>query len=362
MNFYCSTQYFEANSRICQSPVCWAEIGDVQLTSPEIIYETTEKIVQIKSKIQVVCDPQKSYADVRRKPLEFQVENKVMLKVSPWKEDPFWQTGEVEPEKCLSDESLMIPLDEIHIDDKLHFVEEPMEIMDQEVKQSHIPIIKKMAPKKNNMSAAAIEELINQCVANALEDYETNRNSGNRNDNGNRSHDSGGGGGRTPHTAHVKYLHCTLLAVGTYTWWNSYVRTLEIELWNLVVKGTDVESYTQRFQELILLCSRMASRDGDQNKKARAYAARPCTVKCGNCKKVGHMTKDCRNHAAAHNQRSLTCFECGNQGHYKSDCPELKNQNRGNQAGSSGARGRVCALGGGETEKDPNNIEDDIDT
>ncbi|GJV33452.1 reverse transcriptase domain-containing protein [Tanacetum coccineum] len=67
------------------------------------------------------------------------------------------------------------------------------------------------------------------------------------------------------------------------------------------------------------------------------------------------------NHAAAHNQRSLTCFECGNQGHYKSDCPELKNQNQGNQAGSSGARGRVCALGGGETEKDPNNIEDDID-
>ncbi|GJT08482.1 reverse transcriptase domain-containing protein [Tanacetum coccineum] len=57
----------------------------------------------------------------------------------------FWQTGEVEPEKCLSDESLVIPLDEIHIDDKLHFVEEPVEIMDREVKrlkQSRIPIIK----------------------------------------------------------------------------------------------------------------------------------------------------------------------------------------------------------------------------
>ncbi|GJU53107.1 hypothetical protein Tco_1226821 [Tanacetum coccineum] len=128
--------------RICQSPVCWAEIRDVQLTSPKIIYETTEKIVQIKSKNQAACGRQKSYADVRRKPLEFQVENKVMLKVSPWKEDPFWQTGEVEPEKCLSDESLVIPLDEIHIDDKLHFVEEPVEIMDREVKQSHIPIIK----------------------------------------------------------------------------------------------------------------------------------------------------------------------------------------------------------------------------
>ncbi|GJZ53207.1 reverse transcriptase domain-containing protein [Tanacetum coccineum] len=47
----------------------------------------------------------------------------------------------------------------------------------------------------------------------------------------------------------------------------------------------------------------------------------PCTVKCGNCKKVGHMTRDCRNLAAARNQRTLTCYECGNQGHYRSDCP-----------------------------------------
>nr|GFC98388.1 putative reverse transcriptase domain-containing protein [Tanacetum cinerariifolium] len=58
---------------------------------------------------------------------------------------PFWQTGEAKPEKCLSNESLVISLDEIQIDDKLHFVEEPVEIMDQEVKrlkQSRIPIIK----------------------------------------------------------------------------------------------------------------------------------------------------------------------------------------------------------------------------
>nr|GEZ57304.1 putative reverse transcriptase domain-containing protein [Tanacetum cinerariifolium] len=69
----------------CRSPVCWAEVRDVQLTGPEIIHETTEKIVQIKSKIQAAHDRQKSYADVRRKPLEFQVEDRVMLKVSPWK-------------------------------------------------------------------------------------------------------------------------------------------------------------------------------------------------------------------------------------------------------------------------------------
>ncbi|GKB71587.1 putative reverse transcriptase domain-containing protein [Tanacetum coccineum] len=62
-----------------------AEVGDNQLTGPEIIYKTTEKIVQIKSRIQAVRDRQKSYADVRRKPLKFQVGDKVMLKVSLWK-------------------------------------------------------------------------------------------------------------------------------------------------------------------------------------------------------------------------------------------------------------------------------------
>ncbi|GJU98917.1 putative reverse transcriptase domain-containing protein [Tanacetum coccineum] len=71
--------------RKCRSPICWAEVGDRQLTSPKIIHKTTEKIVQIKSRIQAVRDRQKSYADVRRKPLEFQTGDNVMLKVSPWK-------------------------------------------------------------------------------------------------------------------------------------------------------------------------------------------------------------------------------------------------------------------------------------
>ncbi|GJW24201.1 putative reverse transcriptase domain-containing protein [Tanacetum coccineum] len=58
---------------------------DAQLTSPEIIHETTEKIIQIKKRIQAVRDRQKSYADRRRKPLQFEAGDKVMLKVSPWK-------------------------------------------------------------------------------------------------------------------------------------------------------------------------------------------------------------------------------------------------------------------------------------
>ncbi|GKD48589.1 putative reverse transcriptase domain-containing protein [Tanacetum coccineum] len=175
---------FEAlYGRKCRSPVCWAEVRDSQLTGPEIIHETTEKIVQIKSRIQAARDRQKSYADKRRKPLEFQVGDKVMLKVSPWKGViRFGKRGKLNPryigpfkilakvgtvayrlelpehlsrvhstfhvsnlKKCLSDETFVIPLDEIHIDDKLYFIEEPVEIMDREVKrlkQSRIPIVK----------------------------------------------------------------------------------------------------------------------------------------------------------------------------------------------------------------------------
>ncbi|GJQ95469.1 reverse transcriptase domain-containing protein [Tanacetum coccineum] len=65
--------------------------------------------------------------------------------------------------------------------------------------------------------------------------------------------------------------------------------------------------------------------------------------------------------AAAEYQRTLTCYECGGLGHYKRDCPELKNQNHGNQAGSMEARGVVHAFGGGETKQDLNNIEDEIE-
>nr|GEV19006.1 hypothetical protein [Tanacetum cinerariifolium] len=77
---------FEAlYGRKCRSPVCWAEVGDSQLAGPEIVHETTEKIIQIKHRIQAGRDRQKSYADKSSKPLEFHVGDKVMLKVSPWK-------------------------------------------------------------------------------------------------------------------------------------------------------------------------------------------------------------------------------------------------------------------------------------
>ncbi|GJY54468.1 putative reverse transcriptase domain-containing protein, partial [Tanacetum coccineum] len=155
---------FEAlYGRKCRSPICWAEVGDAQLTGPEIVHETTKKVIQIKKRIQATRDRQKSYADRRRKPLEFEVGDKVMLKVSPWKGVlRFGKRGKLNPRyigpfKILArkypvDEPLAIPLDEIQIDDKLNFIEEPIKIMDREVKrlkQSHIPIMKENAVKSS---------------------------------------------------------------------------------------------------------------------------------------------------------------------------------------------------------------------
>ncbi|GJR10039.1 putative reverse transcriptase domain-containing protein [Tanacetum coccineum] len=167
----------------CRSPVCWVEVGQVQLTGSEIVQETTEKVIQIKQIMQAARDRQKSYADLKRKPMEFRVGDRVMLKVPPWKGVVrFGKRGKLYPryvgpfkvlekvgsfayklelpqelsrihntfhvsnlKKCYSDEPLVVPLEGLHVDDKLYFMEEPVEIMDREVKrlkQSGIPIVK----------------------------------------------------------------------------------------------------------------------------------------------------------------------------------------------------------------------------
>ncbi|GKE49916.1 putative reverse transcriptase domain-containing protein, partial [Tanacetum coccineum] len=143
--------------RKCRSPICRAEVGDAELTGPEIVHETTEKIIQIKKRIQAARDRQKSYADRRRKPLEFEVGDKVMLKVSPWKGViRFGKWGKLNPRyigpfKILDRVGtlayrLELPeqLSRVHstfhvsnlkkcfVDDKLHFIEEPVEIIDRE--------------------------------------------------------------------------------------------------------------------------------------------------------------------------------------------------------------------------------------
>nr|GEX64065.1 hypothetical protein [Tanacetum cinerariifolium] len=91
----------------------WAEIREGSLLRPELVLETTDKVVLIKEKLKAARDHQKSYADKRRQPLEFEVGDR----------------------KCLADATLHVPLDEIKVDKTLHFVKEPVEIMDQEIKK-----------------------------------------------------------------------------------------------------------------------------------------------------------------------------------------------------------------------------------
>nr|GEY52039.1 putative reverse transcriptase domain-containing protein [Tanacetum cinerariifolium] len=164
-------QTFEDMLRACA--IEFRKVGEAQLPSPELIQETTEKIIQIKQRMQVARDRQKSYANLKHKLMEFQIRDRVMIKVSPWKGvvrsgkrgklnpryvGPFNVLDKVGTvayklnlpqelsrvhntfhvsnlKKCHADEPLAVPLDGLHVDDKLYFVEEPVEIMDREVKR-----------------------------------------------------------------------------------------------------------------------------------------------------------------------------------------------------------------------------------
>nr|GEZ48580.1 putative reverse transcriptase domain-containing protein [Tanacetum cinerariifolium] len=129
---------FEAlYGRKCRPPMLWAEIGEGSLIRPELVQETTDKVVVINKKLQAIRDCQKSYADSGCKMTEYEVGESVLLKVSPWK-------GVMRCGKK-GNANLHMPLNEIKIDKTLRFVEEPVEIMDREVKglkRSRIPLAK----------------------------------------------------------------------------------------------------------------------------------------------------------------------------------------------------------------------------
>nr|GEU59450.1 putative reverse transcriptase domain-containing protein [Tanacetum cinerariifolium] len=252
------------------------------------------------------------------------------------------------------------------------------------------------------MTPTATEEMINQRVAEALETYEANRiiRFGNGNDDGGNE--------------------LTKLMVEAYCP-RTETQIMEYELWNLTVKNNDLASYTQNSKSLPCCAPRWFSkrrielrsllenkRKFDNSQKdnreqqppfkrqnvrgqnvARAYTdgnnerrvynrplplwnkckfhhEGPSTVRCGKCNKVGYLTRDCKaiisttstQRGQVVNQRVLTCFKCGRLGHYRSDCLELKDQNRGNKtrnkSGIGEARGKAYVLGGGDANPDSN--------
>ncbi|KAK9051003.1 hypothetical protein SSX86_027628 [Deinandra increscens subsp. villosa] len=159
--------------RKCRTPVCWGEVGQRELSSREVVRETSAKIDIVRARLKAAQDRQKSYADKRRRPIEFQEGDYVMLKVSPWKGViRFRKRGKLSPRfigpfkilarvgrvayqlelpeelsgihntfhvsylrKCLADESAYVPLDDLVIDDKLNYVERPIAILDRKVKR-----------------------------------------------------------------------------------------------------------------------------------------------------------------------------------------------------------------------------------
>ncbi|XP_076941228.1 uncharacterized protein LOC143610715 [Bidens hawaiensis] len=161
--------------RKCRSSICWNEIGETQITGPKLVQENNDRIAQIQQNLLA--------ARSRQRPLEFNVGDRVLVKVSSWKGVVrFGKKGILSPryvgplkildrvgslaytlelpqelanihpivhllnlKKCLAEENLHILLDEVHIDESMHFVEKPMEIMDRlakETKRSRIPLVK----------------------------------------------------------------------------------------------------------------------------------------------------------------------------------------------------------------------------
>nr|GEV39487.1 putative reverse transcriptase domain, ribonuclease H-like domain, aspartic peptidase domain protein [Tanacetum cinerariifolium] len=166
----------------------------------------------------------------------------------------------------------------------------------------------------------------------------------------------------------VKFASCTLQG-SALTWWNSHMRAvgqdvaygmpwaalkrmitskycprgeiqkLEYEFWNLKGNGLDLLNYNHRFQELALICERMFPEEA-------AKVERPTYC----CQQQQQQQPE----GPRGNAKGITCFECGVQGHYKSECPKLKNGNQGNQAGNGNVVARAYAVGTAETNPNSN--------
>ncbi|GJU77681.1 reverse transcriptase domain-containing protein [Tanacetum coccineum] len=278
-----------------------------------------------------------------------------------------------------------------------------------------------MTITRSGMTPEAIEELINRRVeetlaaheatraANALEAENQSQN-GSDNDNGNCSNgdgENGNGGNRnsnengrgdrhaTRECTYQDFMKCQPLnfkgtegVVGLIRWFEKMEivfhisnypekyqvrelmklmtevycpRKMESELWNLTVKNNDLAAYTQRFQELTMMCTKMVPKEEDRvekligglpnNIQGNVITAKPTRLQDAVRIANNLMDQKLKGYAVknAENKRRL---ECGRQGYYMSDCPKMKDQNRGNKAGNKNGvgevKGKAYVLGGGE--------------
>ncbi|GJT83745.1 putative reverse transcriptase domain-containing protein [Tanacetum coccineum] len=246
------------------------------------------------------------------------------------------------------------------------------------------------------ITAAVVEQLFKARVSAILANHETLRNS--TNGHGDGSHNSNTG---TRGTNQVMFPTCTFLG-NALTYWNSHMKTvtkdvaynmdwkalkkmmtvkycpmgeikkLEIKLWNLKVKGTDVTSYTLHFQKLALMCGRMFH---EESKEVEKYVGGLPDMIWGNVMSYQPKTMEKaiefandqmdqkvltiterqveQKRKLETTQNAVTCYECGVQGHFKKNCPKLKNGNHGNQCGNGNAPAKVYVVGNAEQTRTP---------
>nr|GEY27889.1 putative reverse transcriptase domain-containing protein [Tanacetum cinerariifolium] len=235
-----------------------------------------------------------------------------------------------------------------------------------------------MPPKKRTaitttttpMTDAQIKALIAQGVADALAKIKANI----TNINGDDNHDSGTGSKRIKQAAReIKKLEIEI--------WNLKIRTLAERQAKNKRKFKDTSRNNQNQQQPFKRHNvAQASTTGPGEKKPYG-GSKPlcpkcnyhhdgqCAPKCTNCKRTGHLTQDCRSQSVAANnqrvqeanQRVLTCFECGAQGHFKSNCPKLKNKHQENQAGNVNVMARAYDMGTARTNPNSNVVTESIE-